>query len=356
MRRKCKLARLDDSRFPSTSDTINLCLPDFVNSMMNIDQSFRWIRDRGLGITAISLFHSLGYVLSPIFAQAPDPEDSTKVLNLTTFATFSSINNSGAIDLQHSYDGTGRVFVSTNEGKIHAFSSTGASLGKFLDLDAPGVLPDFDDSLSFTTRGLSYMTFHPDYGNTGAAGEGKLYTLYKTTEPASPVPSYTAVGLTTAPGTVISEYAIAEWTVDASNPNQIDTSSRREVMRFELSGAGEDTHSLGQLSFNPFAAQGDADFGNLYIPLGDMFGSGTVPNWQHVQDADNPFGKILRINPLQDGSDPYSVPADNPLSDGGSLLDDDGITSRIRSCIMLPIKDAIHWVALLCTPLASAIG
>lgn len=263
-------------------------------------------------------------------AQAPDPGDSSKVLNLTTFATFSSITNSGAIDLQHSHDGTGRVFVSTNEGKIHAFSSTGSSLGTFLDLDAPGVLPDFEESLgSFTTRGLTYMAFHPDYGSAGAGGEGKLYTIYKTSEPSSTDHSYTGVGLPTAPGNRISEYSITEWTVDASNPNQIDTSSRREVMRFEVSGPSENTHSVGQLSFNPFAVPGDDDFGNLYIPLGDMHNQGATPNWQHVQDADNPFGKILRINPLQDGTNAYSVPAENPFNDGGSLLDNDSNTEEI---------------------------
>ena len=275
------------------------------------------------------MLYVLGYCSEPTCAQATDPGTSSKVLNLTTFATFSSINRSGAIDLQHSHDGTGRVFVSTNEGKIHAFSSTGSSLGTFLDLDAPGVLPDFDDSLGFTTRGLSYMTFHPDYGNQGAAGEGKLYTIYRTTEPSPTDHSYSGVGLQTRPGSTVSEFSVTEWTADANNANQIDTSSRREVMRFEISAPSENSHSLGQLTFNPFAQPGDADFGNLYIPIGDMHNGPDVSIWQHVQDADNPFGKILRINPLQNGTDPYSVPADNPFNDGGNLLDNDGNTEEI---------------------------
>ncbi|QDU88907.1 hypothetical protein Pla175_22910 [Pirellulimonas nuda] len=265
----------------------------------------------------------------PACAQAPDPSNSTKVLNLTTFATFSTISNSGAIDLQHSHDGSGRVFVSTNEGKIHAFSSTGASLGTFLDVAAPGVLPGFTHQGSFTTRGLTYMAFHPDYASRGASGEGKLYTITDVAPSSTANNTYTAVGLSTAPGSIISKYAITEWTVDASNSNQIDTSSRREVMRLEISGPSVNTHSVGQLSFNPFAKPGDADYGNLYIPLGDMHNQGQVPNWQHVQDADNPFGKILRINPLRDGDHAYSVPADNPLNDGGDFLDNDGNTEEI---------------------------
>lgn len=297
--------------------------------MIRSNLNFSAISKKNNDITGLCLSLFVVVSSSPVFAQAVDPGDSTKVLNLTTFATFSSINNSGAIDLQHSYDGTGRVFVSTNEGKIHTYSSTGSSLGTFLDLDAPGVLPDFDDSLGFTTRGLSYFTFHPDYGNTGTAGEGKLYTVYKTTEPSSDDHTYTGVGLFTAPGSVISEYSVTEWTVNSSNPNQVDTSSRREVMRFEISGTNENTHSVGQLTFNPFARPGDADYGNLYIPLGDMNNTADVPIYQHVQDEDNPFGKILRVNPLQNGGDPYSVPADNPFNDGGNFLDNDDNTEEI---------------------------
>ena len=269
---------------------------------------------------------------APAFGQAPDPLDSTRVLNLTTFATYpTSSPDSAAIDLDHPKDGSGRIFVSTNEGKIHGFSSTGTSLGVFLDLATPGAAPDFDGALEFTTRGLSYIAFHPDYGNAGSPGEGKLYTLYKTHEPGTRPPDYSASGLPTRPGDVLSQYAVAEWTVDANNANRIDAGSRREVIRFEFSGSDEDTHSVSQLAFNPFPAPGDSDYGVLYIPLGDNHAGGGLHNWQHVQDEDNPFGKVLRIDPLKNGGDAYSVPADNPFADGGPLLDDDGVTEEIAA-------------------------
>ena len=130
---------------------------------------------------------------------------------------------------------------------------------------------------------------------------------------------------------MLSQYAIVEWTVDAENPNRIDTTSRREVIRFEFSGIGEDTHSIGEISFNPLAMPGQADYGNLYLSLGDGYAGPAVENFQHAQDLDNPFGKVLRINPLQNGSDPYSVPADNPFQDGGSLLDNDNNVEEIAA-------------------------
>ena len=264
--------------------------------------------------------------------QAQDPLDSPKVLNLTTFATYpQSSPDSDAIDLIHPKDGSGRIFVSTNEGKVLGYSSTGASLGVFLDLAAAGASPRFNPTLGFVTRGLSYIAFHPDYGKVGSPGAAKLYTLYKTHVPGAPAPDYTAAELPTKPGVLLSQFAIVEWTLDPDDRDRIDPDSFREVIRFELSSFREDNHSVGKIAFNPFAKPGDADYGVLYIPLGDMFSSGGLHNWQHVQDADNPFGKVLRINPLQNNDDPYSVPADNPFADGGLLLDDDGNTEEIAA-------------------------
>ncbi len=269
------------------------------------------------------------YGTASVYGQAKDPLNSAKVLNLTTFAAHSSaFLPESAIDLTHPKDGSGRIFVSTNQGKIHAFSSSGTYLGRFLDLNTAAV-PDFDNSLDFTTNGLSFIAFHPNYGTTGVPGEGKLYTIYKSLVPGARDPDYTGARLATRPGNVVSQYAIVEWTVDAENPNRIDTTTRREVIRFEFSGPGDTVHSVGDISFNPFPMPGQADYGNLYLALGDAYAGGAVKNWQHVQDSDNPFGKVLRINPLQNGSDPYSVPADNPFHDGGSLLDKDNNVEEI---------------------------
>ncbi len=264
-----------------------------------------------------------------VFGQAADPLDSSKVLKLKTFATHSSASlHESAIDLTHPKDGSGRIFVSTNEGRIHAFSSSGTSLGSFLDFNTAAV-PDFNKTLGFTTNGLSYIAFHPDYSKAGAPGDGKVYTLYTSLIPGVREPDYTGARLATRPGDVISQYVVVEWAVDATNPNRIDTTSRREVIRFEFSGPGETVHSVGEISFNPFSVPGQDDYGNLYLALGDAFAGGAVKNWQHVQDSDNPFGKLLRINPLQNGSDPYSVPADNPFHDDGSLLDKDDNVEEI---------------------------
>ncbi|MFI4882425.1 MAG: PQQ-dependent sugar dehydrogenase, partial [Phycisphaerales bacterium JB064] len=263
--------------------------------------------------------------------QAPDPLPSTKVLELRTFASVSTIDRSGAIDLDHPRDGSGRVFVSTNEGKIFGFDSDGNSLGVYLDIVAAGVLGDFRDIYRLSTNGLSYTAFHPDYGVPGSDGEGKIYTMTMRRNPGSRPADYSGAALPTRPGDTSALYAITEWTVDASDPDRIDPTTAREVIRFQFSGRVTDSHSVGQIAFNPYAQPGEADYGMLYIPLGDMNNGSGNPNWQHVQDRDNPFGKILRINPLQNGGDAYSVPSDNIYADGGPLLDDDGNTEEIAA-------------------------
>lgn len=264
-------------------------------------------------------------------AQTPDPLPSPKVLEVASFASVSTIDRSGAIDLTHPRDGTGRVFVSTNEGKVFGFDADGNSLGLFLDIVDSGALPDFRDIFRVSTNGLSYIAFHPDYAVDGALGEGKFYTMTMHREPAVRAADYSGAGLSSRPGDSLALYAITEWTVDSSDPDRIDPSTAREVIRFEFAGRVRDSHSVGQIGFNPYTQPGDADYGLLYIPLGDMNSGSGNPGWQHVQDQDNPFGKILRIDPLQNGADAYSVPSDNPFADGGPLLDDDGNTEEIAA-------------------------
>ena len=264
-----------------------------------------------------------------VFGQAKDPLDSSKVLKLTTFATHSPASSpEAAIDLTHPRDGSGRIFVSTNEGRIHAFSSSGKPLETLLDFNRAQV-PDFEATVDFTTNGLSYIAFHPDYARAGAPGEGKLYTFYKSRMPGTRAPDYSGAALATRPGDVLSQYVLVEWTVDGNDPNRIDTESRREVMRIEFSGPAVTVHSIGEISFNPFSRPGQPDYGNLYITAGDAFAGGALKNFQFVQDRDNPFGKVLRINPLQRGDAPYTVPSDNPFQDDGPLLDDDDNVEEI---------------------------
>ena len=73
---------------------------------------------------------------------------------------------------------------------------------------------------------------------------------------------------------------------------------------------------LATFAFHPdFAQPGRRGF--LYIGVGDGGNTELVNNqvddWQLAQNGRVPLGKILRIDPLADGRQPYGVPADNPF-------------------------------------------
>jgi glucose/arabinose dehydrogenase len=94
---------------------------------------------------------------------------------------------------------------------------------------------------------------------------------------------------------------IAEFAVDAAT-GVFDPASRREVMTVEQPYAN---HNGGQLAFGPDQL--------LYIGLGD---GGAADDPQRVAlDLGSRLGKILRIDPVAAGSEPFGVPADNPFVD-----------------------------------------
>lgn len=267
-------------------------------------------------------------------AQVPAPTPSDYVLQLSDFGVHVG---SDAIDLTSAGDGTGRVFVSTQSGEISVLDSTGASIGEFLDLKDTTASTGFINAINgnptapASFRGLMYFDFHPDYATSGADGFGKVYTGFQVNPTFDSTPSEAGLGVDYSSPIRNSSrngYVIGEWSVDPLNLNQIDTSSFRQVMRFEMEGSNP--HGVGEIAFNPSALPGDDDYGLLYAAIGDANSQGNSnPQPGYIQNLDNPFGAIIRINPLQNGADPYSVPASNPFDNGGPLLDDDGIAEEI---------------------------
>lgn len=287
----------------------------------------RWIFSCGSHLLTFCAFTCIGMcVANQSVAQTPAaPILSSYRLELETFAThteFQAGNGSnpvgvgqqfGAIDVTAPRDGSRRVFVSTQPGKILAYDSAGNSLGDFLDLAATAGVTGFSNNNGAVAfRGLMYFDFHPDYAVPGAAGEGKVYTGYAVNS------GYDSGGLNAdyriqdyQSRSGSNQYAIAEWQVNSAG-NAIDTNTFREVYRFQTEGSNP--HGLGEIAFNPYAEPDDEDYGLLYAAIGDGNAQGNAaPATGYLQELDNPYGKIVRINPLQAGEDAYSVPASNPF-------------------------------------------
>ena len=204
-------------------------------------------------------------------------------------------------------DGSPRLFAVDMDGAIHVIERDLLLPAPFLDMTKVRGKAFVHDAAE---KGLTTVAFHPDFARTGAPGFGRLYTA-STESAGSAIADFSSPD----PGGVVSHHdLIAEWRVDAADANRVDPASRREVLRIAHPLSD---HTIGQIAFNPNAAPGSADYGMLYIGVGD--GGDTLPtrheidSMRNAQNTRTLLGKMLRINPLPADGRKYAVPPDNPF-------------------------------------------
>ncbi len=162
-------------------------------------------------------------------------------------------------------DGSGRLFIVEQEGRIRIWTKQQLLPKPFLDIT--------DRVKSGGECGLLSMAFHPDFKTNG-----RFFVNYTTDKKGKLE-------------TVISEFK-ADPKVSEAGMDE------REIMRFAQPYSN---HNGGQIAFGPD--------GMLYIGNGDG-GSGGDPH-NYGQQLSTLLGKILRID--VNGKQPYAVPADNPF-------------------------------------------
>jgi glucose/arabinose dehydrogenase len=205
-----------------------------------------------------------------------------------------------------------RMYVTASEGTIFAINDNGAG--------APSAVPWFNASAAVQVatgrsmngnsaqQGLQSVAFHPDFGNVGSPGYGKLYTTMLENRPANPgSPAFKYLG-NSSYGNGGADGVLAEWTYDF-NGGQVTTNSYRELFRVNMPNYD---HPIKQAKFNPHAQPGDEDYGLLYMTHGDSNNQDSLNN--DPQDLGDLMGKMIRINPLQSGADRYTIPATNPFA------------------------------------------
>ena len=168
------------------------------------------------------------------------------------------------VAIAHAGDGSGRLFIVLQEGRIVIHDGQGVLPEPFLDVRA---LVSCCGEL-----GLLGLAFHPGY-----AGNGYFFVNY--------------TDLTGA--TVIARYSVS-----ASDPDSADPNSAVILLTILQPFSN---HNGGQLKFGPD--------GYLYIGMGDG-GSGGDPQ-NNAQNLGSLLGKMLRID--VDGVPRYAVPPDNPF-------------------------------------------
>ena len=181
------------------------------------------------------------------------------------------------IGMETPNDGSGRLFVLEQGGRIRIIQSGALVATPFLDITSKVE--------SGGEAGLLGLAFHPSFSTN------RRFFVYYTRRVAGQLQS------------VFSEYA-----APSSTPNQADPASERILL---VVNQPFDNHNGGQLAFGPD--------GFLYIALGDGGSEGDPQgNGQNLQTL---LGKILRID--VDGAfapgKQYAIPPDNPFASGGGL-------------------------------------
>lgn len=169
--------------------------------------------------------------------------------------------------LTHAGDGSGRLFVVEQAGRIRILTRKFLQPIPFLDIS--------DLVLAGGERGLLGLAFHPDY-----ARNGRFFVSY-TRRPDG--------------ATVVAEYRCGSKT---------DLADRQERVVLVVPQPFAN-HNGGMVAFGPDGA--------LYVGRGDGGGGGDPDN--RGQNPHDLRGKILRLN--VDRVEPYTVPADNPYASGG---------------------------------------
>ena len=164
--------------------------------------------------------------------------------------------------LTHAGDGSGRVFIVEQGGRISVHDGDGDRIGTFLDISGR--------VQSGGERGLLGLAFHPDYESNG-----RFFVYYSNN-----------VG-----DNVVSRF-------QRRSSNAADAGSERVILRMDDPFSN---HNGGWIGFGRD--------GFLYVATGDGGSAGDpLGNGQSLRSL---LGKILRID-VNSGS-PYGIPDDNPF-------------------------------------------
>jgi hypothetical protein len=207
-------------------------------------------------------------------------------------------------------DPVGRLFVNDQRGPLYLLVPSGGgvfSAAQYLDLR------DFPEVGVFSTSeaGFQSFAFHPQFATVGAPGFGRLYTV-SSSKNTSRAPDFDPGGRTSF-HTLVLEWRTADpnaTTFVATNPS----APFREVLRFSQPFGN---HNAGLVAFAPNVPSTTASPGLLYLALGDG-GSGGDPQ-ENGEDPGNPYGAILRIDPLGTNAPNgrYGIVPENALAADG---------------------------------------
>jgi glucose/arabinose dehydrogenase len=170
------------------------------------------------------------------------------------------------VDIASARDGSGRLFVIEQAGRVRVIVGTNLQATAFLDITG--------QTLFSGEQGLLGLAFHPGYRTNG----------------------HFFVYFTNANG---SSNVVWRYTATPPSTNVVNPASGAEIIR--IAHPVEANHNGGGIQFGPD--------GYLYFAPGD--GGGACDPNNHSQDLGTLLGKMARID--VDSAVPYAVPPDNPF-------------------------------------------
>ncbi len=242
---------------------------------------------------------------NPLNATVPTTSYTVDLVDVIRIPNSSGSTRPRLDAMTYAPDGSGKLFVTDQRGRVYSFRPGDVTPQLVL---SPNMLPSFLDG---NETGLQGVALHPDFGNVGTAGFRKMYVSWSSsaTTGSANTPTFAYNKSAAHHHSVLTEFTLnANGTADAASARQL----MRVVQPFS-------NHNIGEVRFNPNSAPGDADYGMLYVALGDG-GSGYDPN-NDAQDRSNPLGSILRIEPTTPANGKqYSVPSSNPFVGQSGVL------------------------------------
>ncbi len=188
---------------------------------------------------------------------------------------FPSLTFKQPVEFTHAGDGTNRVFVIEQEGRIRVFENSAATKTADTYLDIVSKVASGGE------MGLLGLAFHPDFEQNGY-----FFVNYTKNSPRE---------------TVISRFKAT------AGSNRVDPATETILLKYEQPYAN---HNGGKVAFGPD--------GFLYIAAGDG-GSGGDPQ-NNGQNLKTMLGKILRIDVNKTDKGNYGIPADNPFVGNANAL------------------------------------
>lgn len=163
-------------------------------------------------------------------------------------------------------DGSGRLFVAEQGGRIKIVSNSTVLTPPFLDISAL--------LLNSGEQGLLGLAFDPGY-----ATNGQFFVYYTHTSGNSNI--------------------VARFTAAPPTTNVVNATTRSEVI--SLTHTNQSNHNGGCIQFGPD--------GYLYIGTGD--GGGSCDTLRNAQNLNSPLGKMLRLDINTNTA--YRIPPGNPF-------------------------------------------